>query len=194
MKVKRHIKATKCAEAACIFKDAFRSKLGGILGTDNQIEQVILQALNRREVLVVYDVNQRVVGVAAYQYNNRISLAISFKVLRKVYGLFEGMYKLFLLAKYFPHKTRAGMLYLDAIAVDKAYRGQGIGKVLLCELEKLAQEKGLSYLGLDVIEENHQAKKLYELEGYKEAYYQALGEGARNVLGFKGYYHLIKTL
>lgn len=194
MKVKRHVKADKCAEAARIFKEAFSSKLKGILGTDKQIEEVILQALNRREVLVVYAADKRVIGVAAYQYNKRISLAISLKILLNVYGFFQGIYKMFLLAKYFPNKARAGMLYLDAVAVDQAYRGQGVGKLLLAELEKLAKEKQLSCLGLDVIEENHQAKKLYELEGYREDYYKELGKGARKVLGFKGYYHMIKRL
>jgi len=78
MKVKRHVKIDQCVEAVSILKDAFSLKLSGILDTDEEIQRVISLSLNRKEVLVVYSENKRVIGVAAYQYNNRISLAISF--------------------------------------------------------------------------------------------------------------------
>lgn len=194
MKVKRHVKIDQCEEAVSILKDAFSLKLSGILGTDEQIQRVISLSLNRKEVLVVYSEDKKVIGVAAYQYNNRISLAISLKALIKLYGYFQGMYKMFLLAKYFPTKKGVKMFYLDAIAVDKEYRGQGVGKLLLDELEKLAKEQGLDYLALDVIEENERAKKLYEIEGYKEDHYQLLDKRTRKVLGFKGYYHMTKVI
>lgn len=57
--------------------------------------------------------------------------------------------------------------YLDTIAIDEHYRGQGIGKSLLkVMIEEAIVHQGLP-IGLNVDLNNDKAKKLYEKIGFK---------------------------
>lgn len=59
-----------------------------------------------------------------------------------------------------------GSWYVNAIATDTAYRGQGIAKRLLQEAEARAEENGVSRMSLIVASENLIAKTLYLGLGY----------------------------
>jgi len=55
--------------------------------------------------------------------------------------------------------------YLQAIAVDKELRGDGVGSVLMDCFEKRARENGLTRLSLDVSAKNKSACRFYERRG-----------------------------
>jgi GNAT superfamily N-acetyltransferase len=57
---------------------------------------------------------------------------------------------------------------LEYIVVSETMRGQGIGRVLLDECEKLALQSGSKYLQLSVVGENHDARRFYLREGFAE--------------------------
>jgi ribosomal protein S18 acetylase RimI-like enzyme len=56
---------------------------------------------------------------------------------------------------------------LEYIEVDPQFQGKGIGKTLMKEAEKIAQEKGHSLLSLQVWETNVNAKSLYLKNGFQ---------------------------
>ena len=56
------------------------------------------------------------------------------------------------------------VLAIDIIWVDEKYRGQGLGSVLLGEIEREATEKGCHLVHLDTFD--FQAKTFYEKNGY----------------------------
>lgn len=58
--------------------------------------------------------------------------------------------------------------YLDSIAVDEVFRGQGIGSRLLEAIDLLAVRDGEEVVGLSVDRLNPGAKKLYLREGFEE--------------------------
>lgn len=53
------------------------------------------------------------------------------------------------------------------LAVLSAYQGQGIGSKLLKAVERLAIEKGLSFIRLNSAEHRKQAHRFYEYLGYE---------------------------
>jgi len=55
--------------------------------------------------------------------------------------------------------------YLQAIAVDKAYRGEGLGSILMEFIENRARACGSECLSLDVSAYNTGARRLYEHRG-----------------------------
>lgn len=55
--------------------------------------------------------------------------------------------------------------YVRALAVDEARRGEGVGSLLLEQVEHRARELGSSRLSLDVYAGNHGARRLYERFG-----------------------------
>ena len=58
-----------------------------------------------------------------------------------------------------------GTFYLQAIAVDKELRGQGVGSVLMDAFEQQARASGSTRLALDVSAKNEGARKFYERRG-----------------------------
>ena len=55
--------------------------------------------------------------------------------------------------------------YLQAIAVDKELRGDGVGSVLMDSLEERARASGSTRLSLDVSARNESARRFYERRG-----------------------------
>ena len=60
----------------------------------------------------------------------------------------------------------AGMLYVDALATDPAYRRRGVARTLLGEADRLAAAAGLAGVALDTGIENRAARRLYERAGF----------------------------
>ena len=58
-----------------------------------------------------------------------------------------------------------GDFYLQAVAVDGAFRGQGIGSALIDAVEERARDCGAARFTLDVSTTNNAAQKLYENRG-----------------------------
>lgn len=57
--------------------------------------------------------------------------------------------------------------YLMDMAVEPAYRGQGLGSRLIEQTKTWAREHQLAYLELGVLEENTAARKLYERQHFQ---------------------------
>ncbi|MFF2481858.1 GNAT family N-acetyltransferase [Paenibacillus sp. NPDC058071] len=65
-------------------------------------------------------------------------------------------------------ETRPGEFYLDSIAVDGRYQGQGIAKKLMAAFEAKALQEGYSLVSLIVEQYNDRAHALYSKQGYSE--------------------------
>jgi ribosomal protein S18 acetylase RimI-like enzyme len=61
----------------------------------------------------------------------------------------------------------AKYLYLSNLAVQEAYRRQGVALQLLQTCERIARDWGFRDLYLHVLENNHRAKRLYWKAGYR---------------------------
>ena len=55
--------------------------------------------------------------------------------------------------------------YLQAIAVDREHRGDGVGSILMDSLEERARVSGSTQLSLDVSARNEGARRFYERRG-----------------------------
>jgi ribosomal protein S18 acetylase RimI-like enzyme len=66
-----------------------------------------------------------------------------------------------------PHPP-SGMLYVDALAVDPAFRRRGVARVLLARAEQAAAEHRLDGVALDTGLHNAPARALYEATGFSE--------------------------
>jgi ribosomal protein S18 acetylase RimI-like enzyme len=58
-----------------------------------------------------------------------------------------------------------GDFYLQAIAVDKELRGDGVGSILMDSFEERARASGATRLSLDVSAKNEEARRFYERRG-----------------------------
>ena len=60
-------------------------------------------------------------------------------------------------------------LYISDLAVDRAFRGQGVGKALMEAVKAWARSQGVRKLGWDVWHANHTAKRFYEAVGASQS-------------------------
>lgn len=65
-------------------------------------------------------------------------------------------------------EAKAGEFYLDSIAVDERYQGQGIAKALMSAFEQRGGEQGYSKVSLIVEPDNTRAYSLYQKQNYTE--------------------------
>ncbi|BBH22856.1 N-acetyltransferase [Paenibacillus baekrokdamisoli] len=65
-------------------------------------------------------------------------------------------------------EARPGEYYYDAIAVNEAFRGQGIAQLLMQSGEEIAAAAGYSKVGLIVEAYNEGAYALYKKKGFEE--------------------------
>lgn len=73
-----------------------------------------------------------------------------------------------LVAGQLPHDPDG--IWLHSLVVDTSYRGQGIGRVLLGELEQHARGQGAQTIWLQVLAMNTPARALYQSAGYADAW------------------------
>jgi len=58
--------------------------------------------------------------------------------------------------------------YISDLAVDSAFEGQGVGRILLDKAEEWARAEGCHLLSLYVFSSNSHARKIYEKLGFNE--------------------------
>ena len=59
-------------------------------------------------------------------------------------------------------------LVMEAVVVDENYRGHGVGKMMLLEMEGRAKARGCSYIILASGDKRKESHKFYEAFGYGE--------------------------
>jgi ribosomal protein S18 acetylase RimI-like enzyme len=70
------------------------------------------------------------------------------------------------------------LVNIHDLAVLPAHRGEGIGRLLLAEVERKAHSLRCCKITLEVLENNRPARKLYASVGFAQAVYQAEAGGA----------------
>lgn len=68
---------------------------------------------------------------------------------------------------YIAYSTKDQIAYLEAIYLEKKYRGHGLGKQILQSFETLLLEKGVKLVKLYVFDHNKRAFELYNKVGYE---------------------------
>ena len=67
--------------------------------------------------------------------------------------------------------TAKPLIHIDDLAVLPAHRNQGVGRRLLAEIERKALRMDCCKLTLQVQENNHQARRVYEAVGFAQSEY-----------------------
>lgn len=83
-------------------------------------------------------------------------------------------------------ETYPGEYYLDSLAIEPQYRGNGLGKELMCAAMKYGESLGYRKFALLVAVEKPRLKHYYASIGFKDA-------GEVNFFGHQ-YYRMVKTI
>jgi ribosomal protein S18 acetylase RimI-like enzyme len=166
-------------DVAAILVQAFTGLLSSLFGTRDAaaLTAVMTAAIEngsiRPETLLIAEADGNIAGTAILQDGKPITAG----TLRSFYGAVQRRcgpvraafgvigaltYRLFdRRSPFYSH-----LLYIEAIAVNEAVRGIGIGTELLHAAERRAAQMGKTHMGLHVIRSRQRARELYLRLGY----------------------------
>lgn len=108
-----------------------------------EVRRALIPALRRHPTTVIF---------LAYQGGNAIGIAVCFLG--------------------FSTFSAQPLINIHDLAVLAPHRGQGTARRLLEEVERKARDMGCCKLTLEVQENNHRARRVYEATGFAQAVYQ----------------------
>ncbi len=174
--------------AAEIFYAAFAPKFRFLMDRERGV--AILESVFDPGCAIVALIGGQVVGIAGFNQGRRRLTRWAYGPFIRAFGLPRGLIKGTLIR--FDHRVQTpGQLLMDGLAVDAAYRGQGIGTALLEAVCAYAREHGYTSVRLDVVDTNPRARALYERFGFAPTRTHNV-EVARRFIGFGRYTTMVK--
>ena len=169
--------------AATLYWDAFKGKLGKIMGPDARACSFFETTLNPSYALSAVAGDSTLLGIAGFKTSKGSLTGGSLRDMTRAYGWFGGTWRGLLLST-LEREVQPGILLMDGICVGAAARGKGVGTALLSAIKAHALQSGLSAVRLDVIDSNPQAKALYERQGFDAIGTTETGP-LRHIFGFR---------
>ncbi|CAD5126658.1 DgyrCDS14736 [Dimorphilus gyrociliatus] len=118
-----------------------------------------------QKIIAAQDENGKLVGVCQMKYSNNDNSDGNFNTGGISIGTKWKLLLSFAVSQCLSELTD-GECMIDCLSVDREFRGQGIGQILLDAAEKEAKKKGYTKISLLVILKNFGARRLYEKWGY----------------------------
>ncbi len=155
---------TQQQQVAEIIYEGFRHILDPLFPSRDQALLLIQACLDPEICLAVY-VGDRLVGIAGLQYDNRALLTYRLGNFQQQLGWFKGLF-LWLLIRFSNYRPKPSELYLQILAIAPDQRGKGLGTLLLEQVFEFARQNQYTYLDLEVVDTNANARRLYERLGF----------------------------
>jgi ribosomal protein S18 acetylase RimI-like enzyme len=191
MKVQLGLLEERRDEAAALFYRTFQDKFQPMFGSLEQGIPILAAALDVEMAMIALD-GERLVGIAGLQSPGRRFLRLEADLFVNQYGWLVGHFR-FLLVRIMDTEPPEGQLFVDSLAVAESARGQGVGTRLLQAIFEYAHQAGFQTVGLDVVDTNPRARRLYERLGFVPVRVLRL-PFLRPLMGFSSATVMVKTL
>ncbi|MHB1294114.1 MAG: GNAT family N-acetyltransferase [Anaerolineae bacterium] len=164
LQIRRSVDEADRVVMAAIYWEAFGRKLRPALGARERALRVLEQDLHPEAAFGAYRGGE-LLGIAGVTVENERILDVRSATCVAEYGWLRGR----ILARmmgYVYNQPHEGEVYVSALAVTPKARGQGVGTALLEEVLAYTHALGKHSIGLEVIDTNPGARRLYERMGF----------------------------
>jgi ribosomal protein S18 acetylase RimI-like enzyme len=145
--------------AAQLYFESFRRQVSPILGVNERAVAFIRQAFNPQQALTAI-LDGKLAGFAGLQYSGQTFMQLHLSQFIQRFGWLLGRIR-FSQATLFEQPLQdEGQLLIESIAVDPAFRGQGVGTSLINAVTEFAGNKGFHAVHIKV---PNTAPALYKL-------------------------------
>lgn len=180
------------AQAAALYWEAFREKLGVVMGPNDKALSFINRVIDPSHAISATDDTGVLLGVVGFKTSKGALVGGDYTDLTAVYGHSGALWRAGLLAL-LDRDVENERFLMDGIFVESNARGQGVGSALLIAIMNEARKRGYPSLRLDVIDKNPRAKALYERHGFKHLETKSLGP-LRHIFKFQNATTMVKAL
>lgn len=181
--------------AAKLYSEAFKMKFAKVLGNSEKVQTLFQEGLNPKLSFGAFNQNDELVGILGYYEGEKSLIDPKISDFIKAFGVFKGIIKAFLAhILFYVNTSNKDQLFIEGIAVEKDYQGQGVGTLLIEKLVEFAKTKKYKSIKLDVIDENSRAKALYNRIGFVEREHKKLSFLTAYILSIKGFTTMEKPL
>lgn len=175
---------THTPHVAALYEEAFGSKFCRAI-PDKHARIRLLASSFMPEYSFAALYNNQVVGIAGFKVaSGALTGKIGMQGLIEQLGWLRGL-RAGLVFSLFEREPKACELVMDGIAVDRHFRGKGVGSLLLDHMVAYAKDNGFDSVRLDVIDGNPRAKKLYEAKGFVAQKHEQF-HFLKDIVGFSG--------
>lgn len=171
--VRRGIPRDLVPDVAGLLVQAFPLKVQHELRprTPEQAKRLIAESIDRDLGWFACDRAGAVAGVVGVNMPRRSFHHMDFKLLRREFGFLGAMSRwVRAAAGGLVARPRTRQWRIEVLAVAEAMRGRGVGTRLLETVIEAARGAGMRSLGLEVVDINDRALKLYELMGFRRVF------------------------
>ncbi len=172
-RVLRGIPPELVPEVAGLLVEAFALKVEHELRprTPEQARRLVARSIVPDLGWVAVGQEDAVLGVAGVGVHGRRFSHMSFRALANEFGLLGAIPRWLLTAgEGILTRPRKRQWRVEALAVDEAARGSGVGTELLTTVIEAAREAGMRTVELEVIDVNDMALRLYERIGFRRVF------------------------
>jgi ribosomal protein S18 acetylase RimI-like enzyme len=164
VRIKYELPEDRLASAAEIYYEAFSGKMRFLVKSKAKGMQLAKDMLSTKHCLYA-EMDSECVGIAGLRFGKYSKRKSAWGIFIRHSGLFRGV-SAHLASILLDRKVDPGEMRIDTLAVKSSRRGRGIGTALLRRAFRMAKENNLRKIVLEVVEENTDARRLYEREGY----------------------------
>ncbi len=151
-------------QMVALYYQTFQQKLDVVFDSWECAMDLLEQAL-KPDLAIVAQYQHQVMGFAGLAYGDRRFVDLKPTPLVREFGLVRGLKKFARLAA-LDSAPRRDEVLVESLAVRPEMRGQGIGSRLLDAVCAFARKNGFASVGLEVVDTNPSARRLYERVGF----------------------------
>ncbi len=177
---------------ARIIYDAFEHKFRYTLGPREKAITFVASQINDKFAFVALKEGQ-IIGLAGAKTTEGELVEIKLIPWLKTYH-FRALRSLVVALPFLFKRKQNDVLELNNLSVTEEARGHGVGTRILKEFIRYAKSKGFLCVLLEVIDENVQAKALYERLGFKTVKHEKVPFPWNFLLGFTGISQMVYPL
>lgn len=177
--------------AAQLYWQAFGPKLNRVLGPERRALQFVAQAIRADHVLAAVE-GDRLLGICGFKTAQGAFVSANARTMRDSYGVMGSAWRRYALGLLVQDTDNTRFL-IDGLCVAEGARDRGIGSVLIESVCKLAHDRGYSAIRLDVVDSNHDARRLYKRRGFRAVGLQS-ARAAAPLFGFAATITMVRDL
>ncbi|MGC8784833.1 MAG: GNAT family N-acetyltransferase [Armatimonadota bacterium] len=186
---------------ARLYVEAFGSKIAWAFGKHahrmaDVVTDLLLHDQMRLSETLIAEVEGQVAGMAVLRrdHAHRPSWRMVWRLARRHVRGWRVLTTTFIMTAMCSNLCTPTRSYLESLAVDVRYRGQGIGTLLLERCFEESRQAGKREISLHVVDTNPHAKRLYERMGFRTVRVERFGWIASRWMGFSAQYFMVRPV